>query len=247
VEQNPLATRHDFVLQNSAKQNPFDTRRTLAELAGVSHDTISKVEKIEQSATPEVISQLKRGDISINKAYQEINKQSKREEKASSMMNRPTPMYNKYDVIYCDFPWESDKDITALEIPAGENAIIFMWATTTMLPKALKVMTKWGFVYRTCVVWDKQIPDANDWLRGQHELLLIGTKGNYTVALADVMVFNSVYSEKCGEYSKKPGYFYDMIEKMCPGSSYLEVFAQAAFNNRWSVLHSPIPKEVGKE
>lgn len=55
------------VPQKSAK--PVDTREELAQSAGVSHDTIHKVEVIERDA-PEPIKQLARsGEISINKAY----------------------------------------------------------------------------------------------------------------------------------------------------------------------------------
>lgn len=51
---------------------PSKVRDELAKVAGVSHDTISKVEKIEAKAPPEVKEQLRRGEVSINKAYQEV-------------------------------------------------------------------------------------------------------------------------------------------------------------------------------
>ncbi len=47
-----------------------DTKKEIAKAAGVSHDTIHKVEKIEKEA-PEPIKELaKTGDVSINKAYE---------------------------------------------------------------------------------------------------------------------------------------------------------------------------------
>lgn len=58
-------------LQNSA--NPIqkvDTRFEIAKAAGVSHDTIAKVEKIESEAPAPVISASRRNDISVNTAYQ---------------------------------------------------------------------------------------------------------------------------------------------------------------------------------
>ncbi len=42
-----------------------DTKKEIAKLAGVSHDTIAKVEKIEKQATPEVKAAVKSGKISI--------------------------------------------------------------------------------------------------------------------------------------------------------------------------------------
>ena len=51
-------------------QKPIDTQRELAKLAGVSHDTIAKVEKIEKSAPEPIIEASRKGEISVNAAYQ---------------------------------------------------------------------------------------------------------------------------------------------------------------------------------
>lgn|GEM_PF-474074 len=67
----------DFVLQKSAEQNPIDTRKEIAKVANVSHDTIAKVKKIEANATPEVKARLNTGTMSINEAYKEIKKEEK--------------------------------------------------------------------------------------------------------------------------------------------------------------------------
>jgi len=55
----------------------INTKKEIAKVANVSHDTISKVKKIEAVATPEVKAQLSTGEISINQAYQEIKKEEK--------------------------------------------------------------------------------------------------------------------------------------------------------------------------
>lgn len=62
------------VSQKSVEQKPIDTQKELASIAGVSHDTIAKVEKIEELADEDTKDALRRGDISINKAYNEIHK-----------------------------------------------------------------------------------------------------------------------------------------------------------------------------
>lgn len=46
-----------------------DTKKELAKVAGVSHDTIHKVEKIEAEATPQVKQAVREGKLSINQAY----------------------------------------------------------------------------------------------------------------------------------------------------------------------------------
>lgn len=48
----------------------IDTKQELAKVAGVSHDTISKVERIEEDAPKPIIEASRRGDISVNSAYQ---------------------------------------------------------------------------------------------------------------------------------------------------------------------------------
>lgn len=50
----------------------IDTKRELAKIAGVSHDTIAKVKVIDSRATPEQKVKVKTGKISINQAYVEI-------------------------------------------------------------------------------------------------------------------------------------------------------------------------------
>lgn len=57
--------------QNSAEPSiPIETRDEIAKAAGVSHDTIAKVEKIEEAAPAPVVQASRKGDISVNAAYQ---------------------------------------------------------------------------------------------------------------------------------------------------------------------------------
>jgi len=48
---NQIRKPADSVSQISAEQNPIDTRKELAKIAHVSHDTVAKVKKIEATAT----------------------------------------------------------------------------------------------------------------------------------------------------------------------------------------------------
>ena len=57
--------------QKSAEvQKPIETRQELAKVAGVSHDTIAKVERIEEDAPAPVVQASRKGEISVNAAYQ---------------------------------------------------------------------------------------------------------------------------------------------------------------------------------
>ncbi|MBA4166536.1 MAG: hypothetical protein H0X41_03155 [Chitinophagaceae bacterium] len=55
---------------NSAEAlKPIETRVEIAKIAGIGHDTIDKVKKIESMATPEMKEQLRKGDMTVHKAY----------------------------------------------------------------------------------------------------------------------------------------------------------------------------------
>lgn len=61
-------------LQNSVNLKPVDTQKELAELSGLSHDTIHKAKVIMKSATPEAKAKLRSGDSTINREYQKLRK-----------------------------------------------------------------------------------------------------------------------------------------------------------------------------
>lgn len=65
---------------NPIEIKPIETRKELAKVANVSHDTIAKVKVIEAKATPEVKAQLSTGEVSINQVYQDIKKEEKKEQ-----------------------------------------------------------------------------------------------------------------------------------------------------------------------
>ena len=81
--------------QNSAKPSiPIETRDEIAKAAGVSHDTIAKVEKIEESAPSPVVQASRKGDISVNAAYQVTKMlQEEQEEIASRIQSGENAKY----------------------------------------------------------------------------------------------------------------------------------------------------------
>jgi DNA modification methylase len=77
------------------------TKKELAKVANVSHDTISKVKHIEAKATPEVKQKLSTGEVSINQAYQEIKKEEKKAnfEQKKSEFEKPIEIINENQII----------------------------------------------------------------------------------------------------------------------------------------------------
>lgn len=78
AKENQVRTTENRVSQKSDEQK-VSTKDALAKIAGVSHDTIHKVEAIEKKATPETKQQVREGKLSINQAYNAVtNKTPKR-------------------------------------------------------------------------------------------------------------------------------------------------------------------------
>ena len=137
----------------------------------------------------------------------------------------------RYGVIYADPPWhfapyssETGMDraaenhyptmdvaaIAALDVPAADDCVLFLWATVPMLPEGLRVMEAWGFKYKTNIVWDKVGHNPGHYSSVRHELLLIGTRGSCTPD-GDKPTDSVVTILKSRKHSEKPQEFIDLI------------------------------------
>ena len=149
----------------------------------------------------------------------------------------------KYQIIYADPPWRYDfskktadtievhypsmaiEDICALKVPSEDNAVLYLWATAPKLIEALKVIEAWGFTYKTHAIWDKVRVGIGHWFLGQHELLMVATKGQFSPPINTERI-SSVIRENKTEHSKKPPYVRDMISKWYPEKTKIELFAR---------------------
>ncbi len=182
-------------------------------------------------------------------SVRELRNEVRKEQHLTKEIEMPE---GKFDVILSDPPYRYEhskssirdienhyptmelEDICELKVPSADNAILFLWSPAPKLEESLKIMNSWGFTYRTCGVWDKEIIGMGYWFRSQHELLLIGIKGNFTTPQESVRA-SSVYTEKRTRHSKKPEYYYDLIEKYFPNGKYLELFARQKHSEKWSI------------
>lgn len=84
ANQRMLAGKTDPT-QISAEGTTGETREILAKKAGVSHDTLSKVETLERVADDALKAKLRSGEISINKAWTQLKKLQKKAEVTSTV------------------------------------------------------------------------------------------------------------------------------------------------------------------
>ena len=92
-----------------------------------------------------------------------------------------------------------------------------------VMREAFEVMDGWGFEYKTHAVWDKEKIGMGYWFRGQHELLLVGTKGKVSPPAPEHRV-SSVFREARRAHSEKPDCVYEWIEAAFPHLLKLEMY-----------------------
>jgi len=216
------------------------TQEELSKIAGVSHDTIYKVEIILEKAEAEQIDKLRTGEASINAVYNEIRRLEMRESLKALQLKTD----EKYRIIYADPPWNYKQwlpfkygDVKKVyrtmtleeicEMPVSEittdDAVLFLWGTSPKLELAFKVIKAWDFEYKTSFVWDKVKHNFGYYNSVRHEFLLIAGKG---VSTPDIKkLYDSVVSiEKSGKHSEKPVYFRDLIDSLYTWGNRIELF-----------------------
>ncbi len=117
-----------------------------------------------------------------------------------------------------------------LELPwapkIADDCVLFMWATAPKLQEAFIVLDGWGFEYKTHAVWDKEKIGMGYWFRGQHELLIVATRGKKSPPEASNR-FSSMFREKRdSKHSKKPQCVYEAIEAMFPKDVKFEMYCR---------------------
>lgn len=153
-----------------------------------------------------------------------------------------------FGVIYADPPWRYESGTTlkkwsieehyptmdleaikALDVPAGEDCILYLWVTSPKLEEGLSVLNSWGFDYRTSAVWHKTNGlGMGHYFRIDHELLLVGRKGDAPSPESE-RLRTSVFEAPRGAHSEKPDAVRRHIQQAHPDARKLEMFARDGF------------------
>jgi N6-adenosine-specific RNA methylase IME4 len=155
------------------------------------------------------------------------------------------PLLTAYSVLCADPPWRYEANTTpdtraienhyptmsagelaALPVPADDDAVLFLWATSPKLAEALELLAAWRFEYRTCMVWVKDRIGMGHYARQRHELLLIARRGSLPVPDPQDRP-DSVIEAPRLEHSRKPDEAYARIERMYPHLPRVELFARS--------------------
>ena len=171
---------------------------------------------------------------------------------------RLTTLQGHYQCIVIDPPWfyrlrSKDKthrnripyqpmrteEILALPIPdlCGSNGcILWLWFTNNHMIEAAQCLQVWGFELKTILTWEKVTKDGTKthlgvghWLRNSTEHCAMAVRGNVK-AFAGRTLTNqsSILHSPRREHSRKPEQFFELVEKLCPDMTKLEMFARSS-------------------
>ncbi len=121
------------------------------------------------------------------------------------------------------------------DLPVADVALdpshLYLWCPNALLPDGLDIMRRWGFTYKTNIVWYKVRRDGGPdgrgvgfYFRNVTELLLFGVRGRMRTLPPGRRQTNIVITRK-QQHSRKPAHVHSIIEACSPGP-YLELFAR---------------------
>jgi len=166
-------------------------------------------------------------------------------ERERRMVDFPdSPEFALPSVVLADPPWRYDfaetdnrqienqypsatiDEIIAHRPETQPDCVLLLWGTVAKLREAFEVLDGWGFEYKTHAVWDKEKIGMGYWFRGQHELLIVATKGKMSPPEQADRV-SSVFREVRGKHSAKPECVYQWIEQAFKAHTKLEMYCRA--------------------
>jgi len=152
-----------------------------------------------------------------------------------------------------DLPYNVMKfeDIVALPVKklADANCHLYLWVTNKYLLRAEQVIKSWGFKYSTTLVWVKKPIGGGmgGTFKVSTEFLIFATKGKVNDLVIEKV--NGTWFDIKRQYvngspchSKKPEFFYELIEKVSNGNK-IELFAREK-RSGWDSWGDEIPDSI---
>lgn len=137
-------------------------------------------------------------------------------------------------------------------LPIGDvcenTAHCYLWVPNALLPEGLRVLSAWGFEYKSNIIWHKIRKDGGSdgrgvgfYFRNVTEILLFGTKGKGARTLDPGRSQVNMIQSRKREHSRKPDEQYELIES-CSWGPYLELFGRGVREN-WTVWGNQATQE----
>jgi N6-adenosine-specific RNA methylase IME4 len=145
------------------------------------------------------------------------------------------------------YPTLTLEQIQALPIEqiAEERAHLYLWCPNALLAEGLETMRRWGFVYKTNIVWHKVRQDGGSdgrgvgfYFRNVTELVLFGVRGRDARTLSPGRRQVNYLATRKREHSRKPDELYSVFVERCSPAPYLELFARGPIRPGWDAWGS---------
>jgi len=150
----------------------------LADVVGTALDKgeeLERLSKLPEAVQRDLIERVKAGEkVTAKHVAKKLKREARERELAGATATASQALGRKcYGVIYADPPWKFDfksaagmtntcadnhyptmqmEAIKSLNVPATENAVLFLWSTVPMLPQVIEVMAGWGFTARALLL-----------------------------------------------------------------------------------------------
>lgn len=224
-----------------------------AKITGTNSVYVSDAKKIEREA-PELKEAVMAGTMTLPQAIKEVKireREAKIEEQREAIASGKAELpEGVFEVIAIDPPWNygrtydpdgsrianpypemTQDQLLDINLPAADDAVIFLWTTHAFLWDAKELLDHWGFTYKATLVWDKQQMGMGAWLRMQCEFCLVGIKGK---PIWSNTTWRDIIAEPRRQHSRKPEAFYKLVESVTVGRR-LEYFSREA-REGWEVF-----------
>ncbi|GFP99484.1 probable n6-adenosine-methyltransferase mt-a70-like [Phtheirospermum japonicum] len=148
----------------------------------------------------------------------------------------------RFGIIMADPPWDihmelpygtmADDEMRTLNVNALQtDGMIFLWVTGRAMELGHECLELWGYKRVEEIIWVKtnqlqriiRTGRTGHWLNHSKEHCLVGVKGNPKV---NRNIDTDVIVAKVRETSRKPDEMYAMLERVCPRTRKLELFAR---------------------
>lgn len=120
------------------------------------------------------------------------------------------------------YPTMSMDELSALELPAADNAHLYLWVTNGFLREGFALLDAWGFTYKACLTWCKPQIGMGNYFRNATEHVYFAVRGSLPTEANNISTW---FVADRTRHSAKPEQFYDIVEKSSPGP-YMEMFAR---------------------
>jgi N6-adenosine-specific RNA methylase IME4 len=161
----------------------------------------------------------------------------------------------RYKTIYADPPWRFQNRTGKMapehkrlsrystmtleeifELPvatiAAEKSHLYLWCPNALIAEGLETMRRWGFIYKSNLVWYKIRKDGGPdgrgvgfYFRNVTELVLFGVRGKDNRTLKAGRTQVNLLGTRKRRHSQKPDEMWQIIERCSPAPR-LELFAR---------------------